>query len=127
MKFIKINNYLINSIYRICKRLINIQKNKIRLINNNSIFFDCACNNLVLIFENKDILKRIKSKLERYGIYSYQRKYDLGWIGDEKKYQGIKNQSEEIFDKVLFISIDNIFRFKGIIKMFTKIIITKLK
>ena len=102
--------------------LINKQSlNKIKIFGTNMTFFSCGCNTLLLLANNKKEAFDMKKSLEKYGINSYFRKYSLNYQFKKNNYNRLViEQSNDIFEKILFVSISNFTSHKRLIFIIIK-------
>ena len=121
LNFIKIQNWYMKEFITIANLFKKKSFKKIKIFGTNMTFFSCGCNTLLLLANNKKEAFDIKKSLEKNGIYSYFRKYSLNYQFNKNDYNKLViDQSNEIFEKILFVSITNFTSHKRLIFIIIK-------
>ncbi len=108
LNFIKIQNWYMREFIKIANLFKKKNYDEIKIFGTNTPFFSCGCNTLVLNANNKKKALEIKKSLEKYGINSYFRKYSLNYqFTKNSDTRLVIDQANEIFEKILFVSISN--------------------
>lgn len=127
LNFIKIQNWYMKEFIKIANLFRKESFNKIKIFGTSTNFFSCGCNTLLLQAENKKEAFEIKKSLEKKGINCYFRKYSLNYQFNKNGDTGLViDQANEIFEKILFVSISNFTNYRRltfiIIKSFFRIL-----
>lgn len=126
LDYLNIQNWYMNEIIKIANYFTKKDNQKVKILGTNTTYYSCGCNTLVFYLKSKKEAYNFQKKLSNYGLNSYFRFYNFNNLKEKDFYnQDVFTQSINLFDRLVFVNINNLTNLKRILFIVLKSIILK--